>query len=158
MKDSYTSKFSNKKLAILNSVLVLFYFVYLSVFIWFVVDFFKNTYNTEFNTAETIGAFFLICSVVCSCPISISLCRILFNTVKKRWIVYTPRTSYNRRRIDRYTLGIVGGFVAAIFLITVFALFFNKLSWTGILSVWLALFNIIGADIISLILYKSYKL
>ena len=107
--DYYKSTFSNKKLAILNIVLLLFYLLYLAAFVWFCTDFFINTYSTEFNTTtEIIGFFLLICSITCICPIIISLCRILFNTLKKRWIIYTPQTSYLRRRIEGNSEGIKG--------------------------------------------------
>ena len=113
---SYTSTFSNKKLAILNSVLILFYMLYLLGFIAFCVDFFINIYSTEFNSIiETIGFFLFICSITCICPVTVSLCRVLFNTLKRRWIVYTPAISYNRRKIDRFFLGVVGGLIAAVF-------------------------------------------
>ena len=157
--DYYKSTFSNKKLAILNIVLLLFYLLYLAAFVWFCTDFFINTYSTEFNTTtEIIGFFLLICSITCICPIIISLCRILFNTLKKRWIIYTPQTSYLRRRIDRYSLGIVGGLIAIVFLIAVFILFFDKFLWTGFISVSLAAVCVIIAVTIAITLYKSYKL
>lgn len=80
---SYTSTFSNKKLAILNSVLILFYMLYLLGFIAFCVDFFINIYSTEFNSIiEKIGFFLFICSITCICPVTVSLCRVLFNTLK----------------------------------------------------------------------------
>ena len=77
---------------------------------------------------------------------------------KKRWIIYTPQTSYLRRRIDRYSLGIVGGLIAIVFLIAVFILFFDKFLWTGFISVSLAAVCVIIAVIIAITLYKSYKL
>lgn len=70
---SYTSTFSNKKITILNIVLVLLYLLYLAALVWFFADFFINIYNTELNTAETIGFFLLIGSLTCACPILISL-------------------------------------------------------------------------------------
>lgn len=156
---SYTSTFSNKKLAILNSVLILFYMLYLLGFIAFCVDFFINIYSTEFNSIiETIGFFLFICSITCICPVTVSLCRVLFNTLKRRWIVYTPAISYNRRKIDRFLLGVVGGLIAAVFLIIVFTLFFDKFVWTGFLSISLAFFGIIIVDAIGIILRRSYKL
>ncbi len=159
-ENTYTSTFSNKKLAILNIVLVLFDLLFISVFVWFCADFFINTYSTEFNTtAEIIGFFVFICSITCICPIAYSLCRVLFNTLKKRWIIYTPVISiFRHRRIDRYSMEIVGGLIAAIFLIIVFTLFFDKFLWTGFLSISLAFWGIIIVDIIGIILYKSYKL
>ena len=77
---------------------------------------------------------------------------------KRRWIVYTPAISYNRRKIDRFFLGVVGGLIAAVFLIIVFTLFFDKFVWTGFLSISLAFFGIIIADAIGIILRRSYKL
>lgn len=158
----YTSTFSNKKLAILNIVLILFYLLYILAFVWFCTDFFLNTYSTELNTtAETIGFFLFICSIICICPVAISLCRVLFNTLKRRWIIYTPvisNDSVKRRRIDRYLSGITGGLLAAIFLVIVFILFFDRLQLTGFLSISLTFSGIIIADITGIILYKSYKL
>lgn len=157
-KDSYTSTFSNKKLAILNTVLIICYLLYLAGFLWFGAEFFINTYSTEFNTAETIGFFLLICSVTCTCPVIISLCLIIFNTIKKRWIIYTPRVSGWHEKIDRYSLGIVGGLLKAIFLIIIVILFRNRFILTGFISILFAFLSIVTADVIGIILSKSYDL
>lgn len=158
---TYTSTFLHKKLAILNTVLIFCYLLYLSCFIWFCADFFINTYSTDFNTAETIGMFLFICSIICACPIILSLCLTVFKTLKMQWIVNTPTISYypaNRKKIDRYALGLVGGILAAIFLIVLFIIFFKKLLLTGFISISMAFLGIIIANIINIILSKSYKL
>ena len=134
---TYTSTFSHKKLAILNTVLIFCYLLYLAGFIWFCVDFFIYTYSTGFNTAETIGMFLFICSIVCACPVILGLCLIIFKTLKRQWVIYTPIiSSYPtyRRKIDRYALGLVGGILAVIFLVVLFIIFFKKLLLTGFVS------------------------
>lgn len=117
-----------------------------------------NTYSTDFDTAETIGVFLFICSITCTCPIIVSLCRITFNTIKKRWIIYTPLVSPNRIKIDRCSLGVVGGLLKAIFLIIIAILFWKRFLLTGFISILLAFLSVVVADVISIILVKSYDL
>ncbi len=165
MDDRYTykSNFSNKKLAILNTVLIFSYLIYLASSIWFCADFFINTYNTDFKTAETIGFFLFICSLVSVVPVFISLCLIIIKTIKRQWLVYTPPvvtnpSAYPGRKIDRYALGIIGGIFAAIFLIAIFIIFFYRLSLTGYLSISITFLSVVIADVIGIILSKSYNL